>query len=137
MIPSVKQFALAYAGSGLFLLLADLLWLSVAVGPLYRAALGDRMRPDVALTPAALFYLLYVVGIVVFVVLPAFASGRYMTAAALGALFGLVAYATYDLTNLATLRDWPLSLTIIDIAWGVVITTGASLSGLYVLRKFA
>ena len=137
MIPTVKQFSLAYGGAGVFLLLADLLWLSVAVGPLYRAALGDRMRPDVALTPAALFYLLYVLGIVVFVVLPAFTSGKYMTAAVLGALFGLVAYATYDLTNLSTLRDWPLSLAVIDIAWGVVITTGASLCGLFVLRKFA
>lgn len=136
MQATLKQFVIAYAGSGVFLLLADALWLSLAVGPLYRDALGDRMRPDVAMTPAALFYLLYVFGVVVFVVLPAFVSGKYATATMLGALFGLVAYATYDLTNLSTLKDWPLSLAVIDIAWGVAITTGASLCGLFVLKKF-
>jgi len=139
MLPDLRQFLIAYAGSGLFLLIADVIWLIVAMGPLYKSALGDRMRPEVAMLPAALFYLLFVVGIVIFVVVPAFratASGGYASAAALGALLGLIAYATYDLTNLATLRDWPVRLAMIDIAWGTLVTCGASIAGLWALRRF-
>lgn len=140
MFPDLRQFLIAYAGSGVFLLVADIVWLIIAMGPLYRSELGDRMRPEVALLPAALFYLLFVVAIVIFVVVPVFRAintGSYATAALLGALLGLVAYATYDLTNLATLRDWPVRLAIIDIAWGTLVTCGASVAGLWVLRRFS
>jgi uncharacterized membrane protein len=81
------------------------------------------------LAPAAVFYAIYVVGIVVFAVAPALSSGRWTTAAGMGALLGLVAYATYDLTNQATLRDWPLSVTIADLCWGTFVTAVAASAG--------
>lgn len=139
MLPDLRQFLIAYAGSGLFLLVADVLWLMLAMGPLYKSALGERMRTDVAMLPAALFYLLFVVGIVIFVVVPVFRNASvagYGTVALLGALLGLIAYGTYDLTNLATLRDWPVRLAVIDMAWGTLVTGGASVVGLYALRRF-
>jgi len=93
---------------------------------LYRPAIGHLLRDGFALAPAAAFYALYIVGVVVFAVLPGQASGRATVAAARGALFGLVAYATYDLTNQATLRDWPWHLTLIDLCWGALASAAAA-----------
>ena len=86
---------------------------------------------------AGAFYLVYVIGIVVFAVLPAHGSGSWLMALGLGALLGLVAYGTYDFTNLATIRDWPSMVSIIDLCWGVSVTAVASLAGYTVLRWFA
>jgi uncharacterized membrane protein len=80
---------------------------------------------------AFLFYLLYVVGIVVFAVLPGLREENWRTAAMLGALLGLVAYGTYDLTNLATLKGWPMTVTIVDMAWGVVLTAASATAGYF------
>ena len=99
-----RHFATAYAvAAGVFLLL-DAVWLTTMASRLYRPAIGHLMRPDFDLTAAALFYTLYLLGIVVFVVRSAQSSGQ---AFARGALFGLICYATYDLTNQATLVGWP------------------------------
>lgn len=86
------------------------------------------MRPDINWVAAIIFYLLFIFGLVTFVILPAIEKHSWVSAVLLGALFGLITYATYDLTNLATLKDWPVMVTIVDLIWGTVLA--ASISGL-------
>lgn len=109
----------AFAAAAIVFLLLDAAWLTTMASRLYRPALGHLMQDGFDLLPAALFYAIYLVGIVVFVVQPS-SSGR--AALARGAFFGLVCYATYDLTNQATLRDWPWHVTAIDLLWGASVT---------------
>lgn len=124
-----RQHVIAYVATAVIFLALDAVWLSVMAERLYRPALGRMMLDKFDVAPAAIFYLLYVSGMVVFAVAPALESGRWTTALGLGALFGLVAYATYDLTNQATLRDWPLRVTIADLCWGTFATAVASTLG--------
>jgi len=93
-------------------------WLTTMGPVLYRPTLGDILLPSLRIAPALAFYLLFPVGVVVFAVLPGIRSGALSTAFMLALLFGALAYATYDLTNYATLRNWTLQLTIIDICYG-------------------
>lgn len=105
------------------LFVIDLLWIGVIGNGFYKAQLGSLMRPDIVWPAAIVFYLLYILALAYFVLTPAVAGQTGVLKVALvGAFFGLVAYATYDLTNLATLRDWPLTLTIVDLAWGAFMT---------------
>ena len=104
----------------------DMLWLGVVARTFYRDQLGGLMRTEVNWVPALVFYLLFVVGLVVFVIGPAVDVGSIGQALWRGALFGLVTYATYDLTNLATLRDWPLTMTLVDLAWGSVLAASVA-----------
>ena len=103
---------LAYAITLVVFLALDAVWLLTMYERLYRPAIGHLLRDGFAIAPAVAFYALYILGVVVFAVLPGQASGRASVAAARGALFGLIAYATYDLTNQATLRDWPWHVTL-------------------------
>jgi uncharacterized membrane protein len=125
----MPPFAIAYLASAVTMLVLDAVWLTVAVPRLYRPQLGNLLSDQPNLPVAAIFYLLYVVGIVVFVVLPAAESGSWTTALGLGGLLGVVAYGTYDFTNLATLRGWPVMLSFIDVAWGIALTATAALAG--------
>lgn len=118
-----RRMALAYAAAALAFLALDGVWLTLMGQRLYRPAIGHLMREDFDLAAAAAFYAIYLTGVVVFVVEPA-ASAR--SALARGALFGLVAYATYDLTNQATLRGWPWHVTLIDLCWGSFVTAASS-----------
>ena len=113
-----RRLAPAYAITLVVFLALDAVWLLTMYERLYRPAIGHLLRDGFAIAPAAAFYALYILGVVVFAVLPGQASGRASVAAARGALFGLIAYATYDLTNQATLRDWPWQVTMIDLVWG-------------------
>jgi len=105
----------------------DLVWLLVISKKLYKDKIGHLMADKVNLPAAAIFYLLFIAALVFFVINPAVEKQSVLYGLGAGAFFGLVAYATYDLTNLATLRDWPVSLTVIDLAWGSFVTgaTGA------------
>lgn len=108
------------------LLLIDFIWIGgVAIG-YYRAELGQLLADDIMWGAAILFYVFYTIALLVFVIKPALASGSIKKALMLGALFGFAAYMTYDLTNLATTRGWPLSITIVDLIWGTVLTAGVS-----------
>lgn len=107
----------------------DMLWLGLIARTFYRKYLGYIMTPNVNWAAAILFYLLFIVGILVFVVLPGLESGSLQTTLLRAALFGLITYATYDLTNLATLKDWPLTVTIVDLLWGMVLSTAVSYVG--------
>lgn len=126
---TAKQIAIAYIATAVVFLALDAAWLSTMADRLYRPALGPLMADKFDLLPAVLFYPLYIIGIVVFAVLPGLASGRWTTALGYGALFGLIAYATYDLTNQATLRDWPWRVTIADLCWGTFVTAAAAAAG--------
>jgi uncharacterized membrane protein len=106
--------------------LIDMVWLGVVAKGFYRRHLGSMLSPTVNWTAAILFYLLFIVGLLVFAVKPALAGGEPLKALFLGALLGLISYATYDLSNLATLKDWPLVVTIVDLIWGTVL--GGSVS---------
>jgi uncharacterized membrane protein len=101
--------------------LIDLVWLGLLARDFYKRHLGQLLQPEVNWFVAILFYLLFVVGIVIFAVKPALEAGSPARAAIYGALFGLFTYATYDLTNLATLRDWPVIVTVVDLMWGTAL----------------
>lgn len=116
-----------YVMSGLVMLPIDAVWLTLTAEPLYRARIGHLMREDgFLLAPAAAFYLLYLLGILVLAQWPA---RRWQGALWRGAVFGLCAYGTYDLTNQATLRDWPGIVTAIDLVWGAVLTATVAAAG--------
>jgi len=125
----MRAYGAAWIGTAVAFLGLDAIWLSFAASRLYRPLLGELLRPDYVLVPAALFYLIYTVGIVFFAVAPVFEGGRWTGAAMRGALFGLVAYSVYDLTNQATLRSWPTTITIADLIWGTALTSVAATVG--------
>lgn len=104
----------------------DMIWLGVAAKNFYAKQIGFLMKSNVNWLAAVLFYLLFIVGLVVFVIAPAVEKGSWVRALLFGALFGLITYATYDLTNLATVRDWPLALTAVDLTWGAVLAASVS-----------
>lgn len=105
---------------------ADAVWLSTVGPALYKPVLGDILLADVRLGPAVAFYAMYPVGILVFAVLPGLRSGSVGTALVLGLLLGAIAYATYDLTNYATLRNWSLQIVIVDVVYGAIATGAAA-----------
>jgi uncharacterized membrane protein len=125
----VAAAALAYVLALVVFAAVDLAWLAVMGPRLYRPTLGDILLGTVKITPAVLFYLIYPVGLTILAVLPALRQGSLVAALALGALFGLVSYATYGLTNFATLRNWTLQLTIIDMVYGAALSALASALG--------
>jgi uncharacterized membrane protein len=101
----------------------DLVWLGLVARGLYRKYLGFLLSPNPNWTAAILFYLLWVAGLLVFAVLPGLQAGSVNKALLLGALFGFLTYATYDLTNMATVKDWPMTITVVDLTWGTVLAT--------------
>jgi len=113
-----RRLLIAYVATLVSFLALDAIWLGTMAQRLYAPAIGHLMRPGFAWEPALAFYLLYVLGLVVFGVMTGLAGGRWSVAAGSCALLGLIAYATYDLTNQATLRDWPWLVTLVDLAWG-------------------
>lgn len=122
------------ASLGAFLAL-DLLWLGVVAKGFYQAQLGHLMRPDVQWPAALLFYLIYVGAIVILCVLPAAEKQSLGRALALGAVFGLAAYAAFDLTSLALLRDFPLRAVVVDLTWGTVLTAAVSAVGYWMAQR--
>jgi uncharacterized membrane protein len=115
-------------------LLLDGIWLGLVAPDFYQAQLGDRLAPQFDWRAAAGVYLLLVLGLVEFVVTPGLRGGSLGAATARGGLFGLVTYATYDLTNLATLADWPLLMVAVDMAWGTVLCALVTLISVGFLR---
>jgi len=118
---TTKQMLMIYLITLAVFFLIDMIWLGVVAKGFYRRYLGTMLSPKVNWAAAILFYLLFIVGLLVFVIKPALISGEPLKALFLGALFGLISYATYDLSNLATLKDWPLIVTIVDLIWGSVL----------------
>ena len=116
-------------------LLIDMVWLKVMGERMYRPVLGDILRPDPNLWPAALFYLIYPLGLIGFAVMPAYHDESSVRALVAGRMFGRFTYATYDLTNQATLRNWTTMLTLTDVLWGSVLAACCSYSGYLVADR--
>ncbi len=116
------RYIATYIATFAVMLAIDAVWLTLTAGPLYRANLGDLLADNFRPVPAILFYLLFVAGILIFVVPADSAPRDFARIALFGALFGLFCYATYDLTNYATLRTWSLKVTLADMAWGALLT---------------
>ncbi len=133
----MKSTIIAYLSSALAMLALDAVWLTLAADRLYRPRIGDLMLPGFNLAPAIAFYLIYVAGIVLFAVQPALAEGRIGAATMRGAALGFVAYATYDLTNQATLRGWSTTVTIADLCWGAFLTACAASAGYWATTALA
>lgn len=129
------NYVILYIASAVVFFAADFVWLSTMGDRLYRPVLGDMMLDKPNLPVAAGFYLLYLVGLVVLVTAPA--NGDILKALWMGALFGFVAYGTYDLTNLATLRNFTPTLVAIDMAWGTVLTGVSAAAGVWISKFFA
>jgi uncharacterized membrane protein len=133
----MSPYVLAYAGTLLALVLCDLVWLATVGAGVYRPRIGALLLERPIVWAAALFYLVYAAGVVAFAVAPALRAESWPRALALGALFGAFAYATYDLTNLATLRGWSGLVTVLDIVWGTVLSGAAATAGYLLAHRGA
>lgn len=131
------RFIIAYFATLIVFLGIDYFWLTRVARRLYVENIGDLLLENPKLGAAAAFYMLYVVGIVVFAVSPALKAGSLPTALLFGGLFGFLAYATYDMTNYATLKNWPFTLALIDMAWGAAITAFSAGAGYLATRMIA
>jgi uncharacterized membrane protein len=130
----MNKYLAGYAAVLAVMLLLDMLWLGVVAKAMYQQAIGHLMADQPNLASAAVFYLVYAAGLLVFVLAPHADPVQSSRALGLGALFGFCAYATYDLSNLATLRDWPLWLALVDLCWGAAISAVAAGAGLAAMR---
>jgi len=131
----MSQYIIAYLFTAAVFLAIDFVWLGFVAKGFYFDQLGHLMRENVNFVVAACFYLVYAIGIVFFAVAPALENGEWSTAALHGALFGFFAYATYDITNISTLKDWPIAMSLVDMAWGTVLTGTAATAGFFLTRS--
>jgi len=131
---NIKTVIISYLLTFIVFLMIDMLWLGVIAKNIYKKYLGNFLTDNVNWTAAIIFYLIYVVGISIFAIYPSVNKDSVYNAVLMGALFGFFTYATYDLTNLATLKGWPLPIVIIDIIWGSVLSAVVSFSGFTVVK---
>jgi uncharacterized membrane protein len=113
----------------------DMVWLGLIAKNFYQNQIGFLMKSEINWLAALSFYLLFVVGLVLFVIAPAIDKKSYLHALVFGGLFGLITYATYDLSNLATLKDWPLLVTVVDLAWGATLAASVSILTYFIANK--
>jgi len=130
-------YAKAYIATLIVFFGLDFLWLGVVARSFYSSQLGSLMRDNINFVASAGFYLAYVAGIVFFAVAPALAEGSWGRAAVNGALLGLLAYGTYDMTNIATLKDWPVTMSIVDMGWGGLLTCISAVAGFLMTRALS
>ena len=133
----MKTLVLSYIVSGIAFLALDAVWLGIMGNALYRPQLGGLVLEKFLLAPAVAFYLVYPVGIAVFAVAPGLQAASGVVALGHGLLFGFLAYATYDLTNLATLRGWSPLVTGLDLGWGAVATGAAAMVAYWIMHLLA
>jgi uncharacterized membrane protein len=114
----------------------DMIWLLVISKNLYAKYLGYLMTDQVRVGAAAIFYFIFVVGLLFFVITPALSKDRWTYALFAGMFFGLITYATYDLTNLAVVKDWPVAITIIDLIWGTFLSSATATVSFLLIRLF-
>jgi uncharacterized membrane protein len=131
----MAKFFISYFTTALVFCALDFVWLAVVVKDFYAREIGPLLLASPRKEAAIAFYLLYLIGVVIFAVLPAIDADRWQKALGYGALLGLIAYATYDLSNLATLKGWSVQLAIVDMAWGTIATAIAATAGFW-LTKF-
>lgn len=130
-------YIVAYIGAAVVFCVLDFLWLGYIAKHFYQSQMGELMAVEVRIVPAIIFYVLYIAGLVLFAISPAMRESNWLLAVGLGAALGVIAYGSYDLTNLATLKGWSLSLTLVDMAWGALVSAVAAFGGFYAARIFA
>ena len=130
------KYLVAYVSAAVVFAALDAVWLSTMGNRLYRPALAPLLMDGFRLAPAVAFYVLFLAGVVIFGVSPALRSGQWTTALVMGGLFGFFCYATYDLTNMATLKLWPLKVTLVDMAWGTVLSGTSATVAFLVAKRF-
>ncbi|MEJ5080886.1 MULTISPECIES: DUF2177 family protein [unclassified Ochrobactrum] len=133
----MKDYLIAYAATAVAFLAIDAVWLSNMANVIYRPVMGDMMLSGFRLAPAIVFYLIFVFGLVFFAVRPGLLAGSGMVTLLNGALLGFIAYATYDLTNQATLKNWSWTLTIADMIWGTVLSAASAYVGYWVASRIS
>ena len=131
----MKSLVVGYLAALAALAVLDALWLGVVSREFYKARLGQLLLDRPLWSIAILFYLIHAAGIAVFAVPPSVAAGTWTAAALYGALFGFCVYAAYDITNLATLRGWPMAVSLVDLVWGTVVTAAATFTAFLVVRS--
>jgi uncharacterized membrane protein len=125
----MNKYLAAYLATALVMVALDMLWLGVVAKTTYQQAIGHLMAERPRVVAAVVFYALYALGLLVFAMAPQAEDAAWGRTVSMGALFGFFAYATYDLSNLATLRDWPIRLTLVDMAWGTALSATAAGAG--------
>ena len=130
----ISKLIISYILTFAVFFIIDMAWLGFVAKDIYKKYLGNLLSDNVNWAAAIIFYLLFVVGIFIFAIMPSVDKNSLQSAIILGALFGFFTYATYDLTNLATLKDWPLTIVFIDIVWGAVLTGIVSTAGFYIVQ---
>ena len=130
----MSRIAIAYAATAVVFCLLDLIWLGFVAKGYYQSQVGSLLLDKPNLAVAAAFYALYIVGVLIFAVVPALDAGQWARALLYGALFGFFAYATYDLTNLATLKGWSPGVALLDLVWGAVVTGASATAGYFITR---
>ena len=131
----MTRIIIAYVITLLVFSVVDAAWLMNSADLLYRPIIGPILVPEFRIVPAILFYLIYIAGLIYFAVAPGLADGRWQTALIKGGLFGFFAYATYDLTNQATLLLWSTKITIADMVWGTFVSGVSSAGGCFITSK--
>lgn len=131
----MKDYLIAYVVTAVAFLAIDSVWLSNMANVFYRPVMGDMLAPGFRLAPAVVFYVIFVFGLVFFAVKPGLLAGSGTVTLVQGALLGFVAYATYDLTNQATLKNWSWTLTIADVVWGTVLSAASAYIGYWVTSR--
>jgi uncharacterized membrane protein len=133
----LTKFLVAYAATAIVMVVLDLLWLGLIAKPIYQQGIGHLMADKPNVPIAMLFYALFAAGLVVFAVAPNANDAGWSTTLVSAALFGFIAYATYDLTNLATLRDWSVVVSLLDMAWGSTVSLASAAAGKFALERIA
>jgi uncharacterized membrane protein len=131
---SLTKLFISYALTFVVFFIVDMAWLGFIAKDLYKKYLGGFLSEQVNWTAAVVFYLLFIVGVFIFAIMPSVEKNSVISAITFGALFGFFTYATYDLTNLATLKGWPVTIVFIDIIWGSVLTGIVSTAGFYIVK---
>lgn len=131
MMNYLREFGITFA----IFFVIDMLWIGIVAKDLYKKHLGYLLSQTPNWLAAIAFYLLFIVGIIFFVINPAIEKRSWQYALFVGIFFGFITYATYDLTNLATIKDWPLTITVIDLIWGSILSGSVSLIAYSILTK--
>lgn len=127
----MSRYAIAYAGALVVLLALDFIWLGLVMRGFYKSELGEILRERPNIAAAALFYVVYVIGVVLFATSPALDGRGWTHALIMGGLFGFFAYFTYDMVNFATLRVYPVKVVIVDVAWGIFVSAVSATAGYF------
>ena len=131
-----KQLIISFIFVSTIFLIVDVIWLSITVKLVYKPNLGDLLNDKPVLWAAVLFYIIYMIGLTLIIIKPALASNSVLQAFWTGVIFGIVAYGTYNLTNMATIKNWSSTIVWIDMLWGGLLTGSSSAAGIYLTKTF-